>query len=180
MFSISGFYCFAALCSWHGIWVWSGDCGAVSVPSMRWICTAGCANTQWPGTCRFRLVGRTKNEEYGNYSALKDSRFNPITRDEFPRLFVSVSILRHFEPAADYLDWEVGIHGIRIEFHNEKGQKRTATYLPEVAPEQGQPNFLLSFFYFCLIRLEPGGDYWLVVTQGWVQGVCDSWYKTEY
>lgn len=70
-------------------------------------------------------------------SALKDSRFSPITRDEFPKLYVSVSILRHFEDGADYLDWEVGVHGIRIEFHNEKGNKRTATYLPEVAPEQG-------------------------------------------
>uniref|UniRef100_F6PM23 AMMECR nuclear protein 1 n=1 Tax=Equus caballus TaxID=9796 RepID=F6PM23_HORSE len=31
----------------------------------------------------------------------------------------------------------VGVHGIRIEFINEKGSKRTATYLPEVAKEQG-------------------------------------------
>lgn len=75
--------------------------------------------------------------EYAITSALKDSRFRPICRDEFSRLSVSVSILRHFEDAADYLDWEVGVHGIRIEFINEKGNKRTATYLPEVAPEQG-------------------------------------------
>ncbi|XP_018395207.1 PREDICTED: ubiquitin-like-specific protease ESD4, partial [Cyphomyrmex costatus] len=65
-----------------------------------------------------------------------DSRFNPITRDELSRLHVSVSILRHFEDGVDYLDWEVGVHGIRIEFHNEKGNKRTATYLPSVAMEQ--------------------------------------------
>lgn len=32
---------------------------------------------------------------------------------------------------------QVGVHGIRIEFINEKGSKRTATYLPEVAKEQG-------------------------------------------
>lgn len=31
---------------------------------------------------------------------------------------------------------QVGVHGIRIEFLNEKGVKRTATYLPEVAKEQ--------------------------------------------
>lgn len=31
----------------------------------------------------------------------------------------------------------MGVHGIRIEFFNEKGSKRTATYLPEVAKEQG-------------------------------------------
>lgn len=71
------------------------------------------------------------------YSAFKDSRFNPITREELSRLHVSVSILRHFEDGVDYLDWEIGVHGIRIEFHNEKGNKRTATYLPDVATEQG-------------------------------------------
>ena len=31
----------------------------------------------------------------------------------------------------------LGVHGIRIEFQNERGQKRSATYLPEVAAEQG-------------------------------------------
>ena len=113
---------------------------------------------------------------------MKDSRFSPITKDEFPRLHCSVSILTRFEDAQDHLDWEVcvclcmcvcvcvcvyvyvcvcvlfdtiyshfvmyhfnayictfqvGKHGIRIEFVNEKGHKKTATYLPEVAPEQG-------------------------------------------
>ena len=33
--------------------------------------------------------------------------------------------------------YRVGKHGIRIEFLNEKGHKKTATYLPEVAIEQG-------------------------------------------
>jgi len=75
--------------------------------------------------------------EYAVTSAFKDSRFPPISRDEFTKLHVSVSILRHFEEALDYLDWEVGVHGIRIEFLNDRGSKRTATYLPEVAPEQG-------------------------------------------
>lgn len=75
--------------------------------------------------------------EYAITSALKDSRFAPITRDEFPRLTVSVSILQGFEEARGYLDWTLGIHGIRIEFLNERGCKRTATYLPQVATEQG-------------------------------------------
>ncbi|XP_061904120.1 AMME syndrome candidate gene 1 protein isoform X2 [Entelurus aequoreus] len=74
--------------------------------------------------------------EYTLTSALKDSRFPPMTRDELPRLFCSVSLLTNFEDVGDYLDWEVGVHGIRIEFFNEKGSKRTATYLPEVAKEQ--------------------------------------------
>lgn len=40
-------------------------------------------------------------------SALKDSRFPPMTRDELPRLFCSVSLLTNFEDVCDYLDWEV-------------------------------------------------------------------------
>ena len=34
------------------------------------------------------------------------------------------------------------MHGIRIEFVNEKGQHRSATYLPEVASEQGKASCL--------------------------------------
>ncbi|XP_054943350.1 AMMECR1-like protein isoform X4 [Physeter macrocephalus] len=81
--------------------------------------------------------------EYTLTSALKDSRFPPLTREELPKLFCSVSLLTNFEDASDYLDWEVGVHGIRIEFINEKGVKRTATYLPEVAKEQdGYPGII--------------------------------------
>uniref|UniRef100_A0A336M9U5 CSON011986 protein n=1 Tax=Culicoides sonorensis TaxID=179676 RepID=A0A336M9U5_CULSO len=75
--------------------------------------------------------------EYAITSALKDSRFSPITRDELPRLTVSVSILQDFEDARGHLDWQIGVHGIRIEFTNERGARRTATYLPQVATEQG-------------------------------------------
>jgi len=38
--------------------------------------------------------------------------------------------------------WQIGRHGIRIEFINEKGHRKTATYLPEVATEQGMPSVL--------------------------------------
>jgi AMMECR1 domain-containing protein len=69
-------------------------------------------------------------------SAMRDSRFSPVSPDELPRLQVSVSILCHFEDANDFLDWEVGIHGIRIDFV-DKGSKKTATYLPEVPKDQG-------------------------------------------
>lgn len=85
--------------------------------------------------------------EYAITSALKDSRFSPITRDEVPRLTVSVSILQHFEEAEDYLDWNLGKHGIRIEFISERGSKRTATYLPQIATEQGYINKILKIKY---------------------------------
>uniref|UniRef100_A0A1E1VXJ0 AMMECR1 domain-containing protein n=1 Tax=Pectinophora gossypiella TaxID=13191 RepID=A0A1E1VXJ0_PECGO len=83
------------------------------------------------------LIMPTGLREYAITSALKDSRFSPITREEVPRLTVSVSILQHFEEAEHYLDWKLGKHGIRIEFISERGSKRTATYLPQVATEQG-------------------------------------------
>lgn len=75
--------------------------------------------------------------EYALHSALRDTRFSPITRKEFPDLLCSVSLLINFEDAKDYRDWQIGVHGIRIEFSNERGSSRSATYLPEVASEQG-------------------------------------------
>ncbi|XP_067944057.1 AMMECR1-like protein [Watersipora subatra] len=76
-------------------------------------------------------------KEYAITSAIRDSRFSPITLDEVSKLSVTVSILLNFEDAGDYLDWEVGKHGIRIEFVNERGQHKTATYLPDVSVQQG-------------------------------------------
>jgi len=75
--------------------------------------------------------------EYAITSAISDSRFSPISRDEYPLLSCAVSVLTHFEPCSSYSDWDIGRHGIRIEFLNERGSKRSATYLPEVAHEQG-------------------------------------------
>jgi uncharacterized protein (TIGR00296 family) len=108
-------------------------------------------------------------KEYALTSALKDSRFDPISRDELPRLTVSVSILQGFEEARDYLDWTLGVHGIRIEFLNERGSKRTATYLPNVATEQGESTLNLSqafpsFSTSC--RLGPNPDDRLTAPQG--------------
>ncbi|KAK2719310.1 nuclear protein AMMECR1-like [Artemia franciscana] len=76
-------------------------------------------------------------KEYALSSAFKDSRFSPISIDELGRLHVSVSILVKFEEVNNYMDWEIGVHGIRIEFPSERGSRRSATYLPEVASEQG-------------------------------------------
>ncbi|XP_037090316.1 AMME syndrome candidate gene 1 protein homolog isoform X1 [Pollicipes pollicipes] len=75
-------------------------------------------------------------KDYSITSAFKDRRFQPITRDELPRLHLNVSLLTSFESGRDYRDWELGKHGIRIEF-TCAGRKRTSTYLPEVAPDQG-------------------------------------------
>ncbi|KOX69923.1 AMMECR1-like protein [Melipona quadrifasciata] len=114
--------------------------------------------------------------EYATTSAFKDSRFNPITLEELPRLHVSVSILRHFEDGADYLDWIIGVHGIRIEFHNEKGNKRTATYLPDVAIEQGHLSIAVSlikiFLVFLNLKLKLTTRFYrnfMLICKGWNQ-----------
>ena len=64
-------------------------------------------------------------------------RFNPMSRGELTNLQVSVSILCHFEDGADWADWVVGTHGIRIEWFSERGNRKTATFLPEVPLAQG-------------------------------------------
>ncbi|GAA6058189.1 hypothetical protein JCM3770_004087 [Rhodotorula araucariae] len=56
--------------------------------------------------------------QYAKISAFEDHRFDPITAREFPRLECGVSLLTDFELCDDHLDWEVGIHGIYVEFAN--------------------------------------------------------------
>jgi AMMECR1 domain-containing protein len=58
------------------------------------------------------------------------------TADVNHDLSVYVSLLTNFEEGKDAYDWEVGKHGISIKA-NHKGNYYSATYLPEVAPEQG-------------------------------------------
>ncbi|KAK3953268.1 AMMECR1 domain-containing protein [Pseudoneurospora amorphoporcata] len=73
---------------------------------------------------------------YALTSALQDTRFHPISWAELPSLQVAVTLLTDFEPAADAMDWELGKHGLRISFVY-RGRRYGATYLPDVAPEQG-------------------------------------------
>ena len=76
-------------------------------------------------------------KEYTINSAFNDNRFQPVKWEEVPRLECTVSLLTNFEYGKDHLDWEIGIHGIQIEFVNHNGDIKTATYLPEVAPDHG-------------------------------------------
>ncbi|KAH6847367.1 AMMECR1 domain-containing protein [Chaetomium sp. MPI-CAGE-AT-0009] len=73
---------------------------------------------------------------YAVISATQDTRFNPVRAAELPSLAVAVTLLTDFEPAADAADWELGTHGLRISFHHH-GRRYGATYLPDVAVEQG-------------------------------------------
>lgn len=73
---------------------------------------------------------------YANTSALEDTRFHPIDMKIVPSLSCSLTLLADFEECDGPMDWELGKHGIRITF-THKYRKHGATYLPDVAVEQG-------------------------------------------
>ncbi|KAK9282694.1 hypothetical protein L1049_010914 [Liquidambar formosana] len=76
--------------------------------------------------------------DYALTSALKDRRFPPIQAKELPYLECTVSILTDYETGLHYHDWEIGKHGIIIEFTDpDYNTRRSATYLPEVAAHEG-------------------------------------------
>ncbi|KAF2070179.1 hypothetical protein CYY_008506 [Polysphondylium violaceum] len=104
---------------------WKIDSNSSEEPELR-----GCIGTFSP---RPLIEGLNK---FALTSALKDSRFKPISSKELPKLHCSVSLLVEFEDAQDCWDWDIGTHGIWIEF-NDSHTTRNATYLPEVMPEQG-------------------------------------------
>eukprot|EP00252_Welwitschia_mirabilis_P009169 TRINITY_DN2151_c0_g2_i1.p1 TRINITY_DN2151_c0_g2~~TRINITY_DN2151_c0_g2_i1.p1 ORF type:complete len:206 (-),score=26.87 TRINITY_DN2151_c0_g2_i1:430-1047(-) len=76
-------------------------------------------------------------KDYALTSALRDKRFPPIQAREVPYLECTVSLLTDYEPANNYLDWEIGKHGLILEFTDYEGIRRSATYLPEIAAQEG-------------------------------------------
>ncbi|KAL6327917.1 hypothetical protein AAG906_027328 [Vitis piasezkii] len=74
-------------------------------------------------------------KDYALTSALRDRRFPPIQAKELPYLECTVSILTDYETGLNYLDWEIGKHGIIIEFTDpDYNTRRSATYLPRWLP----------------------------------------------
>lgn len=87
------------------------------------------------GTLRAQPVMAIK--DYALSSAFNDRRFQPLQEVEVPHLECTVSLLTHFEQAAAWDDWELGRHGVWIDFVDPSNRARNATYLPDVPPEQG-------------------------------------------
>ncbi|KAF6219193.1 hypothetical protein HO133_005018 [Letharia lupina] len=73
---------------------------------------------------------------YALTAAFDDHRFPAISLPELPTLSTSITLLTNFTPASHPLDWTLGTHGIRISFSHH-GKRYSATYLPDVAVEQG-------------------------------------------
>lgn len=75
----------------------------------------GCIGTLAPQKLHIALG------QYAKTSAFNDPRFRPISMSDVPHLRVSVSLLVNYEDCCDCLDWEIGKHGIIINFeHNGK------------------------------------------------------------
>merc|ERR1712137_57846 len=75
--------------------------------------------------------------EYSIRSSMHDSRFPPMQLEEVSSLTCKLSILYKFEPCSHVFDWQVGQHGVLINFQDNTGRHYSATYLPEVASEHG-------------------------------------------
>lgn len=84
-----------------------------------------------------RCLGRLWESLWSVFSALRDRRFPPIQAREIPYLECTVSLLTDYESASSYLDWEIGKHGMILEFTDPESVRRSATYLPEVAAQEG-------------------------------------------
>ncbi|KAJ5978706.1 hypothetical protein N7501_002048 [Penicillium viridicatum] len=75
-------------------------------------------------------------KSYALTSAFDDTRFEPIPKSLLPSLSCSLTLLGSFEPCTNAMDWSLGTHGLRISFIH-RGRRYGATYLPDVAVEQG-------------------------------------------
>ena len=75
-------------------------------------------------------------QTYSLTSAFEDTRFSPIPSALLSSLSCSLTLLANFEPCSDAMDWVLGRHGLRISF-TYRGRRHGATYLPDVAVEQG-------------------------------------------
>ena len=67
--------------------------------------------------------------KYALISAFEDDRFEePINKSELKNLNCEVSLLIKFEKVENVMDWEVGTHGIDIEFEDNKGNSFSSTF----------------------------------------------------
>lgn len=76
-------------------------------------------------------------QNYCISAAFKDGRFSPIRKEEVLNLTCQVSLLHTYETADHSYDWEVGKHGVIVDFWDASGKEYSATYLPEIALECG-------------------------------------------
>lgn len=90
--------------------------------------------------------------ESARSAAFSDPRFSRLTREEFDRIKIEISVLSSFEPIKSYDEIEVGKHGLLLD---EGGR---AVLLPQVATEN---NYSREQFLTALCH-KAGlfGEYW--------------------
>jgi uncharacterized protein (TIGR00296 family) len=76
-------------------------------------------------------------KQYSLIAGLQDPRFPAISGGELDHLECAVTVLSQFEKVSNPLDWEVGKHGVKGVFTTGNGRRTSATFLPDVAAEQG-------------------------------------------
>ena len=73
---------------------------------------------------------------YSFIAAFRDDRFSSVTLDDLPNLNCYLSIIGKFEDFTDPNDFEIGKHGVWVEFQVD-GSHHSATYIPNVPKDQG-------------------------------------------
>lgn len=88
-------------------------------------------------------------------AAFKDTRFQPLTAEEFKDVEIEISILSPREKITDHNLIEAGKHGVYVQKENKAG-----TYLPQVATENNwtEEEFLKSL---CEDKSQIGPNCWL-------------------
>lgn len=86
----------------------------------------GCIGTFHPDLLEKQL------RKFTIVSAREDDRFKSVEFEELKNFSMSVSILEPLMQTKDIYDWEIGTHGVYVNFNDHKGTNFNACYLPEV------------------------------------------------
>ena len=90
--------------------------------------------------------------ESAQAAAFNDPRFNKLTREEFDKIKIEISVLSPFKPIKNYEEIEIGKHGLLLD---EGGR---AVLLPQVATEN---NYTREQFLTALChKAGMYGEYW--------------------
>lgn len=86
----------------------------------------------------------TQLKELSIQSAFHDPRFPPLTKEEFNKIKIEITILSPFEKIDDMYDFILGEDGLYLEYKYYSG-----LFLPQVATEQGwtKKQFLENLTY---------------------------------
>lgn len=115
-------------------------------------------------------------QKFALTAALHDTRFPPIKLSELTSLDVSVTLLANFTPIAKWDDWDVGAHGLKLNFTLDGGYY-SGTFLPSVAPEQGWDK--LTTVWYLLRKADYGHISKSSTADFYQEGLREGWLQLE-